>query len=102
MSSNSRTIFRYMPAANITVGKPYMITGRGNGIVRGILTRSNVYLTKEATVHISEICRVCLYFDDGRLGASLVPFGPTESLLVPGWGTYIPTGSKDMPWRELR
>jgi len=102
MDSKRKTIFRYMPVANVTVGKSLFIKGRGLGTVRGILTTAYRYLTQEgACAHIEDIFRVCLWFDDGREGASLNPYRPTDFLLLPGWGTYMPRGSKESPWQEL-
>jgi hypothetical protein len=103
MKDEKNTIFRYLPAANVTVGKVLLIKGRGEGIVRGILTASYTYLTREGNrAHVNDIFRVCLWFDDGKVGASLNPFRPTDFLLLPGWGTYMPRGTKESPWQELR
>jgi len=93
MPSNCHTVFRYLLAVNITVGKPYLIQGRGLGVVKGILTRSDTYLTQEgARTRIEDIFRLCLRFDDDQQGECLDPSDPGEFLMVPGWGTYTPNG----------
>ena len=56
MTREEKVLFRYLPVANITVGKVLLIKGRGEGIVRGILTSSYAYLTREGTsAHINEL-----------------------------------------------
>src|SRR5215469_2912932 len=100
---DNKTIFRFMPAANVTVGRVLLIKGRGEGLVLGILTTSYKYLTQEGkSADIDESFRVCLWFDDGRQGAVLDISRPTDYLILPGWGTYMPRGPKESPWQELR
>ena len=100
---DNKTIFRFMPAANVTVGRVLLIKGRGEGLVLGILTTSYKYLTQEGkSADIDESFRVCLWFDDGSQGAVLDISRPTYYLILPGWGTYMPRGPKESPWQELR
>ena len=97
------TIFRYMPVRNVEVGKVLLIKGRGEGVVRGILTNDYAYLMHLGDVaRIEDIFRVCLQFDDEREGACLTPFKPTDFIYLRGWGTYLPQDSRELPWRELR
>jgi hypothetical protein len=96
-------IFRYMPVRNVEVAKTLRIKGRGDGVVKGILTDSYQYLTRVGeSAPIEDIFRVCLQFLDEKDGACLNPTHPTDFFLVRGWGTYLPQDSKELPWRELR
>ncbi len=94
--------FFYAPAARVTVGKMLRIKGRGDGLVRGILTTTYKYLTGEGeTAHIDQIFRVCLQFYDDEEGACLDRLHPTQFFLVRGWGTYLPRGRKENFWQTL-
>ena len=100
--STLETVFWYAPVANVSIGQTILIKGRGHGVVRGILTETYKYLKGEGdSVHIDQIFRICLRFEDTQEGACLIPFRPTDFLLLPGWGTYMPRGPKEMPWQEL-
>jgi hypothetical protein len=95
-----KVIFRYMPVANVEVGKVLHIKGRGDGLVKGILTDSYQYLILQGeSARIENIFRVCLEFHDDAIGASLNPFKPADFMMVRGWGTYLPRSSKELPWR---
>jgi hypothetical protein len=68
-----------------------------------ILTVSYSYLTAAgARASIENTFRVCMQFSDDKAGACLNPKKATDFFLVPGWGTYLPQDSKDLPWPELR
>lgn len=98
-----KVIFRYMPVRNVEVGKVLLIKGRGEGIVKGILTDHYIYMIGTGdTSPIENIFRVCLQFHDGQSGACLNTRHPTDFIVLPGWGTYMPQDSKELPWRELR
>lgn len=63
-----------MPVRSVQVGKALLIKGRGEGLIRGILTENYQYLINDGEkAMIEDAVRVCLQFDDGDFGACLDP-----------------------------
>jgi hypothetical protein len=88
-------------AINLAVGQKRHVTKRGDGIVESILTSDwRFIMTPEEPVHISNILRICLHFNDSGLGFRLLPPDGRSGLRVQGWGTYLPGGrGKATTWR---
>lgn len=97
----SETVYFERDAKNLRIGGTVRITGRGLGVVESILTSDYTFITgHDADVHISRIFRVCLHFNDKKVGYRLL--SPKDRLPFAGYGTYMPGGhGVNTVWRTL-
>ncbi len=95
--------FFYAPARNLRVGDVRLVTMRGQGAVKAILTTDwRFHIEQGFSAHVNRVLRVCFEFGAAKIGKLLLPPDGLSYLDCPGYGTYLPRGSgNDIEWQAL-